>query len=164
MFVGFPTLEHATYSCPSEKHGSQWCHAVCETFPRKDETGLEGRRRFHVNTGASDTHHTRDSQGWLHCVVIPLAKHLAGTAGKVEKAKEYVVPRQRTEGRRTNVRSVFVIISINAMQLQMQFIIRFLPVSSGFHFHTHAFRSLLLVFYALRTVHVTSVTSHQYGI
>jgi len=39
MFVGFPTLEHATYSCPCEKHGSQCCHAVRETFPRKDETG-----------------------------------------------------------------------------------------------------------------------------
>jgi len=36
MFVGFPTLEHATYICPCEKHGSQCCHAVCETFPRKD--------------------------------------------------------------------------------------------------------------------------------
>ena len=31
--------------------------------------------------------HTRDSQGWQHCVVIPLAKHLAGTTGKVEKVK-----------------------------------------------------------------------------
>jgi hypothetical protein len=58
----------------------------------------------------------------------------------------------------------FVIICINAVQLQVQFIIHFLPVPSGFHFHTHAFRSLLHVFYALRTVHVTSVTSHQYGI
>jgi len=56
----------------------------------------------------------------------------------------------------------FVIICINATQLQVQFIIHFLPISSGFHFHTHAFRSLLCVFYALRTVHVTSVTSHQH--
>jgi hypothetical protein len=39
MFVGFPTLEHATYSCPCEKYGSQSCHAVCEIFPRKDKTG-----------------------------------------------------------------------------------------------------------------------------
>jgi len=72
MFVGFPTLEHATYSCPCEKHGSR-CHAVRETFPRKDETGRGGRRRY-INTGASDTHVT---QGWQHCVVIPLAKHFA---------------------------------------------------------------------------------------
>ena len=31
-----------------------------------------------------------------------------------------------------------------------------LPVSSGFHIHTHAFRSLLRVVYALPTVHDTS--------
>jgi hypothetical protein len=48
-----------------------------------------------------------------------------------------------------------------AMQLQLQFIIYFLPVSSGFHFHTHSFRSLFRVFYALCTVHITPVTSHQ---
>ena len=45
----------------------------------------------------------------------------------------------------------------------MQFIIHFLPVSSGFLFHTHAFRSLLRVIYALRAVHVTSVMSHNTG-
>jgi hypothetical protein len=27
MFVRFPTLEDATYSCPCQKHGSQCCHA-----------------------------------------------------------------------------------------------------------------------------------------
>ena len=48
--------------------------------------------------------HTRDSQGWQHCVVIPLVKHRAGKTGKVEKAKECVVRRQRTEGGRTKVR------------------------------------------------------------
>jgi hypothetical protein len=31
------------------------------------------------------------------------------------------------------------------MQLEVQFISHFLPVSSGFHFHTHVFRSLLHV-------------------
>jgi hypothetical protein len=35
--------------------------------------------------------------GWQHCVVIPLTKHLAGTTGKFEKAKECVVPKERTE-------------------------------------------------------------------
>jgi hypothetical protein len=50
-----------------------------------------------------------------------------------------------------------------AIQLQLQFIIYFLPVSSGFYFHTHAFRSLFRVFYALRTVHITPVTSHQHA-
>jgi len=38
----------------------------------------------------------------------------------------------------------------------LQFLIHLLPVSSGFHFYTHAFRSLLRVFYALPTVHDTS--------
>jgi hypothetical protein len=57
----------------------------------------------------------------------------------------------------------YVIICTNAMQLQLQFIIYFLPVSSGFHFHTHVFRSLFRVFYALRTVHITPVTSHHFA-
>jgi len=48
--------------------------------------------------------HARGSQGWQHCVVIPLAKYLAGTTGKVEKVKECVVRRQETEEGRTNVR------------------------------------------------------------
>ena len=48
--------------------------------------------------------HTHDSQGWQHCVVIPLAKHLAGTTGKVEKVKACVVHRQGTEEGRMKVR------------------------------------------------------------
>jgi len=40
--------------------------------------------------------------------------------------------------------------------LQLQFLIHLFPVSSGFHFYTHAFRSLLRVFYALPKVHDTS--------
>jgi hypothetical protein len=58
----------------------------------------------------------------------------------------------------------YVIICINATQLQEQFIIHFLLVSSGFYFHTHVFRSLLRIFYELPTVHVTSVTLHQYAL
>ena len=54
----------------------------------------------------------------------------------------------------------YVIISIIAMQLQFQFIIHFLPVSSGFHFYTHAFRSLLRVFYALPTVNCRLLQRH----
>ena len=121
-----------------------------------------GFRHTRARARARAHTHTRDCQGWQHCVVIPLAKHLAGTTGKVEKAKECVVPRQPTEGGRTKVR-FFIIICINATQLQVQFIIHFLPVSSGFHSYTHAFRSLLRVFYALRTVPVTSVMSHQHA-
>jgi hypothetical protein len=102
MFVGFPTLEHATYSCQCEKHESQCCHAVRETFPRKDETGRGGRRRY-INTGASDTDtHVNLRVG--SSVVIPLAKHLAGTTGKVKKVKKCVVHRQGTEEGRTKVR------------------------------------------------------------
>jgi len=48
--------------------------------------------------------HTRDSQGWQHCVVIPLVKHLAGTTGKAEKEKACVVRRQGTEEGRMKVR------------------------------------------------------------
>jgi len=66
---------------------------------------------------------------------------------------------RKEDGRRLD--RFYVIICANAMQLQVQFIIYFLPVSSGFHFHTHAFRSLLRVFYALRTVEVMPVTSQQ---
>jgi len=38
----------------------------------------------------------------------------------------------------------------------LQLLIRLLPVSSGFHFYTHDFRSLLRVLYALPMVHDTS--------
>jgi hypothetical protein len=37
------------------------------------------------------------------------------------------------------------------------------PSHLSFHFQKHAFRSLLRVFYALRTVHVKAVTSHQHA-
>jgi hypothetical protein len=59
--------------------------------------------------------HTRDSQSWQHCVVIPLAKRLAGNTGKVEKVKKKVlsVDRERKEGRKID--GVYVIICMNAM-------------------------------------------------
>ena len=106
--------------------------------------------------------HTRDSQDWQHCVVILLMKHLAGMTGKGEKVKKCVARRQGTEEGWTRLDRFYVILCINAMQFQVQFISHFLPVSSGFHFHTHAFRLLFRVSYALPTVHVTSVTSHQH--
>ena len=151
MFVGFPPLEHAAYSCPCEKHGSQCCHAVRETFPRKDETGWRGRRRY-ITTGAADTHrNTRDCQDWQHCVVILLAKHLAERRERLRSEKNVLsVDRERKkDGRRLD--RLYVIICINAMQLQVQFISHFHPLSSGLHFHTHAFRSLLRVFIAQPT-------------
>jgi len=68
---------------------------------------------------------------------------------------------RKKDGRRLD--RFYVIICTNAIQLQVHFINHFLPVSSCFHFYTHAFRSLLRVFNALPTVHATSVTSHQHA-
>jgi len=45
--------------------------------------------------------------------------------------------------------------------LQLQFLIHLFRVSSGFHFYTHAFRSLHGVFYALPIVHDTSSKNAQ---
>jgi hypothetical protein len=72
----------------------------------------KGRNRLRRSKKVSYKHwvfrhrHTCDSWSWQHCVVIPLAKHLARTMGKVETAKECVVPRHHTEGGRTKVRQV----------------------------------------------------------
>jgi hypothetical protein len=134
---------------------------------RSRNISKEGRNRLRRSKKVSCKHwgfwhrHTRDSQGWQHCVVIPLAKRITGTTEKFEKAKECVVPSQRSKEDEQRLDRFYVIICKNAKLLQVQFIIHFLSVSSGFHFHTHAFPSLLRVFYALRTVHVTPVTSHQ---
>jgi hypothetical protein len=59
---------------------------------------------------------------------------------------------RRKEGR--SLDRFHVIICIISMQLQ--FIIHFLRVSSGFHIYTHAFRSLLRFVYTLPTVQDTS--------
>jgi hypothetical protein len=70
---------------------------------RSRNISQKGRNRLRRSKKVSYKHwgfrhrHTRDSQVWQHCVVIPLAKRIAGTTGKVAKAKECVVPRQRTE-------------------------------------------------------------------
>jgi hypothetical protein len=45
--------------------------------------------------------------------------------------------------------------------LKLHFLIHLLPVSSGLHFYTHAFRSLLRVFYALLIVHDTLVRTRN---
>jgi len=63
---------------------------------------------------------------------------------------------RKKDGRRFD--RFYVIICIIATQLQ--FIIHLLPVSSGFHFCTHAFRSLLRVFYALPTVNCRLLQYH----
>jgi len=77
---------------------------------RSRNISQEGRNRLRRSKKVSYKHwgfrhrHTRDSQGWQNCVVIPLAKHLARTTGKVEKVKECVVRRQGREEGRTKVR------------------------------------------------------------
>jgi hypothetical protein len=57
---------------------------------------------------------------------------------------------RKKDGRRLD--RLYVIICINTMQLQVQFVSHIHPISSGFHFHTHAFRSLLRVLIAQPTV------------
>jgi hypothetical protein len=82
----------------------------------------KGRNRLRRSKKVSYKHwgfrhrHTRDSQGWQHCVVIPLAKRIGGRTRKVDKAKDYVVSRQCMEDGRTFNR-FYVIICTNAMQL-----------------------------------------------
>jgi hypothetical protein len=51
---------------------------------------------MYINTGASDTD-TLVTLSVGSTVVFPLAKHLAGMTGKVEKVKKCVVRRQGTE-------------------------------------------------------------------
>jgi hypothetical protein len=161
MCVGFPTLEHATYSCPCQKHGSQCCHAVRETSPRKGEKGWEGRRRYHINIGLPTQTDTWLS-GWT-----ALCCHRVSETYRWKQ--EMLIGRNnvlsldsvwKEDGQRFD--RFYVTICTNAMQLQLQFIIYFFPASSGFHYHTHVFRSLFRVFYALRTVHITPVTSHRH--
>ena len=154
MFVVFPTVEHATYSCPCEKHGSQCCHAVHKTYScpcqkhgsqcchavhktyscpcqkhgsqcchavhsvvmpftvlscrsrnisQKRRNRARRSKKVYKHRGCRHRH-TRDSQVWQHGVVIPLAKHLAGKTGKVEKVKACFVHRQGTEEGRKKVR------------------------------------------------------------
>jgi hypothetical protein len=86
-----------------------------------------------------------------HCVVISLAKNLAGTTGKVERANVLSLDRVRKkDGRRLD--RFYVIICMNATQLQVQFIIHFLPVSPGFHFHTH-----------MHSVHFSAFSVHYHS-
>ena len=79
MFVGFATLEHATYICPCEKHGSVLsCRS--ENISQKGRNRLRRSKKVYKHRD-SRHRHTRDCEGCQHCVVIPLAKHVAGTTG-----------------------------------------------------------------------------------
>jgi hypothetical protein len=131
------------------------CHS--RNISQKGRNRLRRSNKVYKHRGFRHRHTRRDSHGWQHCVAIPFAKHLVATMGKVGKVKECVAVdrEQKEDGRRLD--RFYVIICINAMQLQVQFFSHFLPVSSGFHFHTRAFRSLLCVFIA-QTTSVHDVT------
>jgi len=125
------------------------CHS--RNISQKGRNRVKRSKNVYKHSGFRHTH-TRDSQGWQHCVVIPLAKHLAERWERLRRWKPVLsVDRERKkDGRRLD--RFYVIICINAMQLQVQFISHFLPVSSGFHLYTQAFRSLFRVFIAQPTV------------
>jgi hypothetical protein len=87
---------------------------------RSQNISQKGRNRLRRSKklykyGGCRHRHTRDSQGWQHCVVIPLAKHHAGTTGKVEKVKKCVVRRQERKKDGRMLDRFYVIIFINAM-------------------------------------------------
>jgi hypothetical protein len=77
------------------------CHSQ-NTF-QKGQNRVRRSKKIYKHRGCRHRH-TRDSQNWQHCVVFPLAKHLAGTTGKVEKVKKCVAHRQGKEEGRTKVR------------------------------------------------------------
>jgi len=85
-----------------------------QNISQKGRNRLRSSKKVYKHRGCRHRH-TRDSQIWQHCVVIPLAKHLAGTTGKVEMVKKCVIRRQGTEEGRTKVDRFYVIICINAM-------------------------------------------------
>jgi len=152
MFVGLPTLEHAT--CPCEKHGSQCCHAICETFPRKDEAGWVGRR-FHVSMGSSDTRtHTGATCRVGGTVLSSRQQNVSLERLRRWRSVLSVDREQKKDGRRLD--KLCVITFRNATQLQVQFIIHFLPVSTGFHFHMHS------VHFSVFSVHYAQCTSRPW--
>ena len=97
MFVGFRTLEHATYICPCEKHGSV-------LFCLSQNISQKGRKRLKMSKvykhrGCRHTHVTHR----VVRTVLSSHKRNAGMTGKVEKVIACVARRQGTEGR-TKVR------------------------------------------------------------
>ena len=75
-----------------------------QNISQKGENRLRRSKKVSYKHWGFRHRHTCDSQGWQHCVVIPLVKRVAGTTGKVETVKACVVLRQGTEKERTNVR------------------------------------------------------------
>jgi len=63
-----------------------------ESISQKGRNRLKRSKEVYKHKGCRHRH-TRDCEGCQHCVIIPLAKHVAGTTGKVEKVKKCVVRR-----------------------------------------------------------------------
>jgi hypothetical protein len=97
--------------------------------------------------------HTRDSRGWQHCVFIPLAKHPLERRERLRRRKNVLSldSVRKEDGRRLD--RFYVIICTNSLFTSFP--------SHRVSIFTHAFLSLFRIFYILRTVHVTPVTSHQ---
>jgi hypothetical protein len=76
-----------------------------QNISRKGRNRLRRSKKVYKHRGCRHRHKC-DSQGWQHCVAIPLVKRLAGTTGKVEKVKACVVCRQGMEEGQTKVRYV----------------------------------------------------------
>jgi hypothetical protein len=83
-----------------------------QNISQKGQNRLRRSKKAYKHRGCQHRH-TRDSQGWQHCV-IPLVKHLART-GKVEKVKACVVLRRERKKDGWKLDRFYVIICINAM-------------------------------------------------
>jgi len=57
-------------------------HSVVMPFAKHLPERTKQVEKVYKHKGCRNRHR-RDSQGWQHCVVIPLAKRIAGTTGKV---------------------------------------------------------------------------------
>jgi hypothetical protein len=143
-------------------HVRSMYHSVVMPFAKHfpERTDWEGQRRY-INTEASNT----DTHVTLRVGSTVLSSRWRNTS--LERRERFrrwrnvlSVARKRKDGQMLG--KFYVTICMNAMQLQVQFITHFLPLTSGFHFHTHAFRSLLRIFITQPTVHITSVTSHKH--
>ena len=151
MLVGFPNLEHATYSCPCEQHGSV-LSCPSRNISQKGRNRVRRSNKVYKHRGFR---HTCDCQGWQHCLVIPLAKHFTERRERLGRWKNVLsVDRERKKDRQRLDR-LYVIICINAMQLQVQFISHFHPSHQVSIFtHTHS------IHFSAFSLHNTPCTSH----
>ena len=98
-----------------------WEAWITVLFCRSENISQKGRNRLGRSKKVSYKRwgfrhrYTRDCQGWQHCVIIPLAKHLAERRESLRRWKDVLsVDRERKkDGRRLD--RFYVIICINAM-------------------------------------------------